>query len=188
MTPRPGCQVDFDKQLAAIYSRYGYPVFTNFSLDDLLEDVAYEAGVFILADIEGDAVLIRRKPHADWPGVEAFWWLPGGGHEGSEGLDETAVREFREETGLEVRVERLLLATRNEERFFKFWFRGQAVAGNLSAMSDPCDTTAEAALFDPSDIPVEALASDIDKLVLAYEGFVDCAMPDLLAKYGLAWR
>ena len=180
--------MNLQTQLASVYAQYGSPALTNFQVKDVGENVPCKAGVFTLADVEGSVVLIRRKPHPDWPGVEALWWLPGGGHEGSEGLDETAIREFQEETGLEVCVERLLLATVNEKRFFKLWFRGQAIAGNLSAMSDPCDTTAEAALFAPSDIPVEALASDIDKLVLAYEGFVDCAMPDLVAKYGLAWR
>lgn len=185
-TTRSGDPVDICTQLAATYSKYGSPVFANFCLADLAADVPYEAGVFVLADIEGNVVLIRRKPHPDWPGVEAFWWLPGGGHEGDEGLDEAAVREFWEETGLEVRIERILLATLNNERFFKLWFRGQAIAGAISALSDPCDTTAEAAAFSPTDIPVETLASDIDKLVLAHEGFIDHPIPDLLAKYGLA--
>jgi ADP-ribose pyrophosphatase YjhB (NUDIX family) len=135
--------------------------------------------------MNGEVVLIRRTPHADHPGLETFWWLPGGEWEPDERLDEAAVREFREETGLEVGLERLLVALVREERFFMFWFRGHVVAGSLSPEGDPTHSTAEAKSFAPADIPVEALRSGVDKIVLAYAGFIEHPLHDLLTRHGL---
>jgi ADP-ribose pyrophosphatase YjhB (NUDIX family) len=175
-------------QIAAIYEQYGDPALTNFTLEDLTGNGPGEAGVFTLADAGGRVVLIRRKPQADWPGIETYWWLPGGGREAGEGLDEAAVREFREETGLEICIERLLLARIKDERFFNCWFRGRVVAGRVSPAGDPCHTTAEVQLFSPADIPVGALCSDLDKIVLAHEGFINCPIDALLARCGLEER
>jgi ADP-ribose pyrophosphatase YjhB (NUDIX family) len=177
--------MDIHEQIASLYERYGAPALTNFRIEDITGYGPHEAGVFTLADIHGDVVLIRRTPHIDRPGLETFWWLPGGGREAGERLDEAAVREFREETGLEVRLERLLLALTRNEQFFMFWFRGHVVAGSVSAAGDPTHSTAEVRSFPPVDIPVEALWSDIDKIILAYEGFIDYPLHDLLVKHGL---
>lgn len=177
--------MDIRKQIASLYERYGAPALTNFRIEDIPEHGLHEAGVFTLADLGGDVVLIRRTPHIDHPGLETFWWLPGGGHEAGEGLDEAAVREFREETGLEVHLERLLVALVRDEQFFMFWFRGHVVSGSLSADGDPTHSTAEVRSFSPADIPVETLRSSIDKIILAHEGFIDYPFHDLLAKHGL---
>jgi len=180
--------MDIRKQIAAIYERYGDPALTDFHLEDLTGNGPREAGVFTLADAGGHICLIRRKPQADWPGIETYWWLPGGGWEAGEGLDEAAVREFREETGLEICIERLLLARIQDERFFNCWFRGHVVAGSASPTGDPCHTTAEVQLFSPADIPVGALCSNLDRIVLAYEGFIHYPIDALLARYGLEER
>jgi ADP-ribose pyrophosphatase YjhB (NUDIX family) len=137
--------------------------------------------VFTLADANGEVVLIRRTPHVDHPGLETFWWLPGGEWEPDETLDEAAVREFREETGLEVALERLLVALIREERFLMLWFRGHVIAGGLSPDGDPTHSTAEVKSFAPADIPVAALRSNVDRIVLAYAGFIDHPIHDLLA-------
>lgn len=177
--------MDIHEQIASLYERYGAPALTNFRIEDITGHGPHEAGVFTLADLDGDVVLIRRTPHIDHPGIETFWWLPGGGHEAGERLDEAAVREFREETGLEVRLERLLVALVRDGQFFMFWFRGHVVAGSISADGDPTHSTAEVKTFSPADIPVEALRSNIDKIILAYEGFIDYPVHELLAKHGL---
>jgi ADP-ribose pyrophosphatase YjhB (NUDIX family) len=177
--------MDMREQLAALYERYGTPALTNFRLEDLTGGDPYAAGVFTLADANGEVVLIRRTPHADHPGLETFWWLPGGEWEPDETLDEAAVREFREETGLEVALERLLVALIREERFLMLWFRGQVIAGGLSPDGDPTHSTAEVKSFAPADISVEGLRSSIDKIVLAYEGFIDYPLHDLLTRHGL---
>ncbi len=177
--------MDICKQIASLYERYGAPALTNFRLENITDHVPHEAGVFTLADIHGEVVLIRRKPQADYPSLETFWWLPGGGHEAGERLDEAAVREFREETGLEICLERLLLALTKNQRFYMFWFRGHVTTGSVSPDGDPTQSTAEVKSFCPANVPLDALWSDIDKIVLACEGFIDCPVHELLAKYGL---
>jgi 8-oxo-dGTP diphosphatase len=59
-------------------------------------------------DAEGRVLLARGSERSAFPGV---WSLPGGGVEQGENPDDTVVREFAEETGFAVRVERLHTVT-----------------------------------------------------------------------------
>ena len=59
----------------------------------------FGVGIAILA---GDKVLLTRREDFE------VWCLPGGSVEDGESLVQTAQREAREETGLEVRIERLV--------------------------------------------------------------------------------
>lgn len=52
-------------------------------------------------------LLIKHRHHVDG---HDFWLLPGGGREDGESEEQTVRREMREETNLDVRVERLLIA------------------------------------------------------------------------------
>ena len=59
-----------------------------------------------VAIVRGSQVLlIQHREHA---GGRSYWLLPGGGKEAGESAEAGVVREMREETGLEVKVERLL--------------------------------------------------------------------------------
>src|SRR5512139_3611425 len=59
------------------------------------------------AIVKGSQVLlIQHREHASG---RSYWLLPGGGQEDGESAEEGVVRDMREETGLEVKVERLLL-------------------------------------------------------------------------------
>jgi ADP-ribose pyrophosphatase YjhB (NUDIX family) len=58
------------------------------------------------AILRGDEILlIRHQNHHDG---RSYWLLPGGGREEEESEEDCVRREMREETGLDVRVERLL--------------------------------------------------------------------------------
>jgi ADP-ribose pyrophosphatase YjhB (NUDIX family) len=63
------------------------------------------AGVRVLCVSEGQLLLVR---HVDPASGGSYWVLPGGGCEAGETYAAAAVREVREETGIDVRVVRRL--------------------------------------------------------------------------------
>lgn len=54
--------------------------------------------VFVIVR-QDDNVLLLRRAHTGWK--DGCWSLPAGAHDGNETLEQSAVRELREETGLE---------------------------------------------------------------------------------------
>ena len=65
-----------------------------------------------------DRVLLVRCTYPGEP--KPLWVLPGGGHKEDETLEQTVVREFREETSLEIFTDRLAYASESidEQRGF----------------------------------------------------------------------
>lgn len=57
--------------------------------------------VAVVRNGRGELLMIHRTDNN-------LWALPGGGHDIGESISETVVREVREETGIEVRVVRLV--------------------------------------------------------------------------------
>lgn len=55
---------------------------------------------------ESNILLIQHREHA---GGRSYWLLPGGGIEAGETEEACVLREMKEETGLDVSIERLLL-------------------------------------------------------------------------------
>lgn len=55
----------------------------------------------IVTDEHGRILLVKRRDNT-------LWALPGGGHDIGESIEQTAVREVKEETGLDVEVARLV--------------------------------------------------------------------------------
>ena len=83
-------------------------------------------GAHVLALDEEGRILVVRTTYL---GPE--WMLPGGRVERTETPQDAAVRETREETGLEVRLERLVLVDARRARDVSFVFRGRVVGGDL---------------------------------------------------------
>jgi 8-oxo-dGTP pyrophosphatase MutT (NUDIX family) len=55
----------------------------------------------IVTDEHGRILLVKRRDNT-------LWALPGGGHDIGESIEQTAIREVKEETGLDVEVTRLV--------------------------------------------------------------------------------
>jgi ADP-ribose pyrophosphatase YjhB (NUDIX family) len=106
----------------------------------------------IVVDGRGRILLHRRTDNE-------YWSIPGGAMEPGESIAETVVREVREETGIDVRVEKLLGVYSNPRHVvayddgevrqqFSVCFLCTAVGGELTTSSE----TSEARFFELVDV------------------------------------
>jgi 8-oxo-dGTP diphosphatase len=99
---------------------------------------------------DGQVLMILRE---DFP----VWALPAGGVEAGESIPQAAIREVREETGLEVALTRLV-GLYSRPRWFAgshlAVFLGHPIGGTLRA--DPHETR-DARFFAPTDLPERML-------------------------------
>lgn len=91
----------------------------------------------IIEFIDGSIVLVKRR-HSPF---KDQWAIPGGKMEGSESIEETALREAKEETGLEVLITRIVGVYSEADRdprgrFVTVAFVAKVVGGILKASSD----------------------------------------------------
>lgn len=84
-------------------------------------------GAHVLVRDDQGRILVVRTTYLG-PG----WMLPGGRVERSETPHAAAVRETREETGIEVRLEGLILVDAHRRRNVSFVFAGTVVGGTLA--------------------------------------------------------
>jgi len=97
-----------------------------------LSRVLVVALVFICKD---DAILLVRQNYG-----KGYWSLPGGVMEAGESIDQTAIREVKEETGLEVRLKRVVgLYSKPSESALAVTFEGEVVGGRLQAAHEICE-------------------------------------------------
>jgi 8-oxo-dGTP diphosphatase len=108
----------------------------------------FRVGVFALIfDDEGRVLLVHRND-IDW------WNLPGGGMELGETVDEAVQREVREETGLEVVVERLVgVYSKPQKQEVVLTFRCRVVGGALT----PTEEARDCRYFPPQVLPANTL-------------------------------
>jgi ADP-ribose pyrophosphatase YjhB (NUDIX family) len=105
----------------------------------------------IIRDEHNHIVLVRR---AIEPGF-GKWVFPGGYVDRGEPVTVAAVREAREEAGLEIRIDRLL-------NVYSYTGGAPVIIVYLATMVGGClvcdDESSEARLFEPDDIPWHELA------------------------------
>ena len=116
---------------------------SNSPVDLALFRVGVNAIIF-----DGSRVLLSLRRDIGW------WNLPGGGVEAGETVDEALRREVREETGLEVELERLVgVYSKPQKNEVVLAFRCRATGGQLSATVE----TAENRYFEPENLPRNTL-------------------------------
>jgi ADP-ribose pyrophosphatase YjhB (NUDIX family) len=105
-------------------------------------------GVWVAVLHDGQVLLTKRED-------SDMWCLPGGGVDDGESLAAAAVREVREETGLEVRLTRLV-------GLYSLPARGDHVAVLAAeqiggALAPHPGEVVEAEFFDPAALPADVL-------------------------------
>ncbi|GAA4408980.1 hypothetical protein GCM10023187_31570 [Nibrella viscosa] len=88
--------------------------------------------------IEGDRLLMVR--HRGIGPTDTFWCPPGGGSQFNETAHEALIREFKEETGLDIRVGDLLFVNEFMHpplHALELFFSVQATGGQLRQGFDP---------------------------------------------------
>ena len=105
----------------------------------------------IIRDAAGDLVLVRR---AIEPGY-GKWVFPGGFVDRGEEVQVAAIREAREETGLEIRIDRLI-------NVYSYAGRVPVIIVYAATMTGGClgcdEESLEARFFAPDAIPWDELA------------------------------
>ena len=108
----------------------------------------FRIGVFALIFDNEGCILLGHRRDIDW------WNLPGGGMESGETVDEALCREVREETGLEVEVERLVgVYSKPQKQEVVLTFRCRIIGGTLHATEE----IRESRYFAPSTLPSNTL-------------------------------
>ena len=89
--------------------------------------------------IKGTKILLLKSKYSSGE----FYLLPGGGNEGFETIEETAIRETKEETGYDIRIEKLLylsewIEKKRNKNVLYIIFLGKIKGGKETHLNDPC--------------------------------------------------
>ncbi len=116
-----------------------------------------KVAVGVLATRRGKLLLVQRArtPH------RGSWSFPSGFVDAGEGLEEAAVRETNEETGLDIRIQRQLGAFGSRgDRVVFVAYAARVVAGHI-AVGRECQ---DVQYFDPDALPPLAFPHDAEIL------------------------
>ena len=121
---------------------------------DTITGGRFRIGVFAIV-YRGDKVLLARRRDSGW------WNLPGGGLELGETVDEGIVREVREETGLQVAVQRLVgVYSKPQGGEVVLLFACSILGGELH----PTDESSEYCWIEPATPPSKTLPKHVERL------------------------
>ncbi len=118
--------------------------------------------VDLIIEIDDKIVLIRRK------NPPLGWALPGGFVDYGESLEEAALREAQEETGLQVELVCQFYTYSAPDRDPRFHTITTVYIAQAQGTPQGADDAAEAGLFAPEDIPFSALVFDHASIIADY--------------------
>ena len=114
-----------------------------------MNDLARHLVVALVFIRQDDTILLVKQTTG-----EKFWSLPGGVVEMGESVEQAAVREVREETGLAVRIQRIVgLYSKPDEGSLAVAFEATVIGGVLRPT---VDEIAECRYFALDDLPDHA--------------------------------
>ena len=143
----PHCGTPLRRRLAFGRRRQVCPQCSYVHFDDP------KVAVGVVAQRRGRLLLVRRD-HEPRLGE---WSFPSGYVDAGEALEEAAVRETKEETGLDVRIQRLLGAYSTAgERVIFIAYSGRVTGGQID-VGDECQ---DVRFFPPDSLPPLAFAHD----------------------------
>lgn len=78
-------------------------------------------------------------------GEDEFWLVPGGGIEFEETMEECAIREVKEETGFDIKIEKFLylreyIPYNDKDHVIDIFFLGKIIGGKIKLGNDPDHT------------------------------------------------
>jgi 8-oxo-dGTP diphosphatase len=113
-----------------------------------MNSAPFRIAVSALLFDEEQRILLAHRRDIDW------WNLPGGGMEAGETVEEAVEREVLEETGLEVKVERLVgVYSKPQKQEVVLTFHCRKVGGVLTETEE----SRECCYFVLDDLPVNTL-------------------------------
>ncbi len=117
--------------------------------------------VDIIIEMEGRIILIERK------NLPKGWALPGGFVDYGESLESAAIREAKEETGLDIYNLKLLGCYSDPERDSRMHTITTVYLAQAEGIPKAADDAAELALFKPRELP-SPLCFDHAKIIEDY--------------------
>ena len=121
----------------------------------------------IVQNEKGEILLVKRKSNPK----KGFWDVPGGFVDFGETLEESMIREIKEELGVKVKDLRYLISTPDRYLYkvvnyhtLCFFFTGKVKARNLKAKSD----ITEIKFFPKNNIPYAKIAFSGAKKAIKY--------------------
>ncbi len=132
-----------------------HPMYTPREAD---EHTTVRVGVGVAVCDEQDRVLLEKRSDC------GIWGLPGGRIEAGESINQAAVREIEEETGLTVKITRLIgVYSEPAERIVTYpdnivhlvdiFLEAKVISGELTRSEE----SEELRFFHPSDLPDEVV-------------------------------
>lgn len=117
----------------------------------------------IIENEDGSIVLVKRKNKP----YKKEWSLPGGKMDDDETIEQTAVREVREETGLEIYLKKIIGVYSQPDRdprgrYVSVAFLAKITGGKLEAGSDAAD------IITTHDFSERKLAFDHNQILQDY--------------------